>query len=202
MKYFRFLLLFFLLNVDIAFGKGTEIDKAFRTRKAKGTTTFTLYSPEITPGMQMSDLLVNKRCGGKNISPKLVWINPPKNTVSFAIILKNLDNDKLHWGIYNIPAKIRNIPGNATGNMSEGIIELSNDFGTNGFSGLCFGDNNKHNFILKLYALNTSFTEIDGQIVPSMFEKNKIASTEIKAFYQKKHKYRLIQSNAIKKEVL
>jgi Raf kinase inhibitor-like YbhB/YbcL family protein len=49
--------------------------------------------------------------GDAAVSPPLAWANPPMGTVSFTLILHDLDprpmrgiNDILHWMVWNIPA--------------------------------------------------------------------------------------------------
>jgi Raf kinase inhibitor-like YbhB/YbcL family protein len=43
---------------------------------------------------------------GENISPDLAWTAGPEETLSYAIILDDVDSGVVHWVIYDIPADV------------------------------------------------------------------------------------------------
>jgi Raf kinase inhibitor-like YbhB/YbcL family protein len=54
---------------------------------------------------------------GENISPPVAWSNPPANTKSFALIMKDPDGGlgvgSFHWIAYDIPPSVNSIPEGA-----------------------------------------------------------------------------------------
>src|SRR5262245_548848 len=93
-------------------------------------------------------------CDGANVSPPLVWGNPPSDTKSVALIADDPDAPAgtwVHWVMYDIDpqtlqlqegmAKTESIPG--TG--KQGL----NDFGKIGYGG------KSHRYYFKLFALDT-----------------------------------------------
>lgn len=58
-------------------------------------------------------------CDGENISPELIWHNPPVGTHSFVLVMNDFELPKSkwnHWLIYNIPKDVVK--------LEEGIITL------------------------------------------------------------------------------
>jgi Raf kinase inhibitor-like YbhB/YbcL family protein len=49
---------------------------------------------------------------GENISPDLTWTAGPAGTLSYAIIMDDVDSGVVHWVIYNIPPKVLQLPEN------------------------------------------------------------------------------------------
>lgn len=56
-------------------------------------------------------------CFGANVQPGLSFSDPPKGTVSYALILHDIDvaldgrtEDGLHWTVWNIPVEAGGIP--------------------------------------------------------------------------------------------
>lgn len=93
-------------------------------------------------------------CQGENVSPLLEISNPPANTKSFAIIMKDhdaLNGDFAHWLIWNIDPSVREI---REGTTPIGSSEGKNDFGKIGWGGPC-PPSGTHRYEFRLYALNT-----------------------------------------------
>ena len=161
----------------IKYGSSTaEIDKTFLKRKSKNKKFF-LYSPDIYDNREiLQDQLYNKKgCSGNNNSPKLVWKNPPIGTKSFAITLydKTANNNTglWHWIIYNIPANIYKIENGANNKkklMPKKSKQNINDFGEKKYSGICPNDDNKHTYILTIYAINIEKLDILRNATPAM----------------------------------
>lgn len=194
----RFILFIFFSFVAFQLNAKTEIDKAFRKRTKSPITKFILYSPDIYDNKQIREEQVFNGfgCNGKNISPKLVWRNPPKNTKSFAITMYNKDTKSesgwWHWVIYNIPAKTTLIETGASEAkklMPKGAIQVLNDYGFKGYGGVCPPQGSKHNYIITIYALNVEELNLPKDVMPSMvsyyLNEHKIATATIKAFYKR-----------------
>jgi len=180
---------------------------------------FTVYSPTIINNSQISEDQVANQfdCYGKNISPKVVWKNVPKETKSFAITL--YDNDAKtdsgwwHWVVYNIPSDIDSIENGASSNkelMPKGSIQVLNDYSSYGFGGICQPKGSKYNYTLTVYALNNEI-DLPKNSTPAMvrlyINKYLIDKAEIKAFYIRdidinKNNIYKFKSNSSKKFIL
>ena len=69
---------------------------------------FTLSSPDLQSGSFDNKFVLNGfGCKGENISPTLIWRNPPAGTKSFALQVYDPDaptgSGFWHWAVYNIP---------------------------------------------------------------------------------------------------
>jgi len=133
--------------------------------------SFELYSPDFHTHISINQ--VYNLCGGKNISPTLIWKNPPPNTKSFAITMFDPDaptpHGWWHWLVVNIPANVRTFPKNA-GNPESKYFNLGfqtiNDYGKIGYGGPCPPPGKAHRYIITLYALNIKRLNISRDINP------------------------------------
>ena len=124
----------------------------------------TLTSTAFTDG----GIIPDKYSGDSNVpvSPSLMWANAPTATVSFAIIMHDLDSlprkagpDNLHWMIFNIPATVTSLPEGlpATGQLPDGTIQIVNGGGKVGY--LPLGARVVyHHYAIELYALDTKLS--------------------------------------------
>jgi Raf kinase inhibitor-like YbhB/YbcL family protein len=90
-------------------------------------------------------------CDGQNLSPALVFENPPKKTVSFAMIMDDTESPNgefVHWVLFNIPAETLKIEENS----SAGTL-AKNTLGQNKYFGPC-PPNGVHTYNFKLYAVD------------------------------------------------
>lgn len=194
----RIFLLTFILSIFFfnSLSAKTEIDKAFMKRTKSTGTKFTLYSPDIYNGKEiLSNQIFNGfGCNGKNISPKLVWKNAPKNTKSFAITIFDKDAETgsgwWHWILYNIPSNVFTIETDASENkklLPKGAVQGLNDYGEKKFGGVCQTGGKKHNYVITLYALDVEELKLPKNASPAMISyflnMYKISTTTINAFY-------------------
>jgi len=97
-------------------------------------------------------------CDGGDISPALMWAEPPAGTQSFALIVADPDAPGgvfHHWGVYEIPGTWRQLAeGYIANRRPAGFREATNDFGNEGYNGPCppAGDG-AHTYHVRLYAL-------------------------------------------------
>lgn len=93
-------------------------------------------------------------CDGANQTPVIRWGAPPEGTKSFALVIDDPDAPSgtfRHWGVFDIPASERSI-----GDGKKVGTEVSNDKGTNGYTGPCPPKGNGvHHYHFKLFALDT-----------------------------------------------
>ena len=158
--------------------RNTELDKINRKRKVLSNKTFFLYSPDIYDKREILEEQVFDEygCNGKNISPKLVWRNPPKGTRSFAITI--YDNSAktggagwFHWIIYNIPLEYSVIESGA--NLKKKLLPKKskqnlNDFGERQYSGICPQDKEIHKYTITIYAIDVEKLDIQRSAMPAM----------------------------------
>jgi len=133
------------------------------------TPTFALSSPDLTAGSFSNRHVLNGfGCSGQNVSPELVWSNPPAGTRSYAVQVFDLDaptgSGFWHWTVYNIPASATGLPqgaGNQAANLPSPAFGGTSDFldtgvtGSNGnYGGPCppTGDA-AHRYVFTVYAL-------------------------------------------------
>lgn len=99
-------------------------------------------------------------CTGDNLSPELLWGDPPAGTESLALIFDDPDapgGTWVHWVIFNIPPDQKS--------LSEGVAPVaehpdgsksgSNSWDEIGYGGPCPPQGSTHNYIFKLYALDS-----------------------------------------------
>ena len=157
--------------------------------------SLTLKSPDITNPLN-KNLVYNKfGCSGLNISPQLIWANPPKNTKSYAITVFDpdapIEGGWWHWIVINIPKNINKIKrGASKKDMPKGSIELENSYGEVGFGGACPPKYDKaHHYIFTIYALNVDKLPIKEnstiEDVISLIKAHTIAKSSIVSTYKR-----------------
>lgn len=107
-------------------------------------------------------------CTGKNISPALMWTEPPAGTQSYALIMDDPDapgRTWVHWVLFNIQADIRTLQEDLpiTGkNVDPNAIYVGNNSsGTPSYQGPC-PPSGTHRYFFKLYALDTRLNLLPG----------------------------------------
>lgn len=79
--------------------------------------TFTLKSNELGGQFENTQLFNSFGCSGENKSPQLYWVNPPKETQSFAITMYDENaptgSGWWHWIIFDIDKNINELKNNA-----------------------------------------------------------------------------------------
>jgi Raf kinase inhibitor-like YbhB/YbcL family protein len=98
-------------------------------------------------------------CDGANVSPALVWLDPPFGTESFALICDDPDAPMgtwVHWVIYGLPAKLSGLPEGLppSPTLPDGTRQGLNDFKKTGYGGPCPPLGKAHRYFFRLYALN------------------------------------------------
>ncbi len=79
-------------------------------------------------------------CDGEDLSPPLIWNNPPTQTKSFVLLCDDPDAPSgtfHHWALYDIPAESRELAEGADGNAGEAFKRGINDFRELGYRGPC-----------------------------------------------------------------
>ncbi len=120
------------------------------------------------------EIPIKYTCYGEDISPPLKWRNYPINSVSFVIIVFDIDAPKknfIHWLIYDIPSFINQIPENVPKEAKLYFAKQGfNDFGKIGYNGPC-PSIGKHRYIFRIYALDTYTGLPEGARVEEVINK-------------------------------
>ncbi len=118
---------------------------------------FALTSPKFSYGRPIPK---EYTCDSKDISPPLVWKDPPVGTRSFALIMDDPDapiGTWVHWVLYDIPADVRSleeaVPGEST--LPDGSRNGKNSWRRLGYGGPC-PPRGTHRYFFRLYALDAT----------------------------------------------
>jgi Raf kinase inhibitor-like YbhB/YbcL family protein len=101
---------------------------------------------------------VRHSCDGEDVSPELLWTDPPTGTRSFALIMDDPDAPRgtwVHWVLFNIPAAARGLPEGVSDadEQPDGGRHGENSWGRSGYGGPC-PPSGTHRYFFKLYALD------------------------------------------------
>jgi Raf kinase inhibitor-like YbhB/YbcL family protein len=99
-------------------------------------------------------------CDSSDVSPQLVWTEPPSGTKSFALLVDDPDapaGNWNHWTLWNLPASARGLAEGASkeDTLADGSEQGKNDFRKTGYNGPCPPPGKPHRYYFKLYALDT-----------------------------------------------
>ena len=98
-------------------------------------------------------------CDGEDLSPALLWRDPPAHTKSFVLISDDPDapiGTWVHWVLYDIPGSVRELEEGIqkSETLSNGAKQGVTDFGRPGYGGPCPPPGKPHRYFFKLYALD------------------------------------------------
>jgi len=132
-------------------------------------------------------------CRGKNVSPPLAFRNAPEGTVSFALIMVDLDTPVgtvTHWVVYNIPSGILGLDqGMPSGRLLEnGLNQGRNGMFRFGYMGPCppWG---RHRYLLRLFALDRMLPAagaLNRRKILRLMETHVLAEAELLGYYPSK----------------
>ena len=134
-------------------------------------------------------------CHGENISPPLVWSDPPPGTIVYALIVDDPDAPDpaapkmtwVRWILYNIPVSAHELPeGVSSKNLPAGTEEGISDFHTTGYGGPC-PPIGRHRYFFKLYALSKKVSglnhpvksELEQAMAGSILAQTELVGTSI-----------------------
>lgn len=138
-----------LLGANVAFAQGTGGRGGFKLPPLLMQTT-AFVDGGIVP---------QKYAGRSGVQPGFTFSNAPDGTVTYAIILHDIDvaigggtGDVLHWLAWNIPASANGIP---EGRLPDGSVTGRNLMGQNVYMGPGAPPGPRyHHYVFELYALN------------------------------------------------
>jgi Raf kinase inhibitor-like YbhB/YbcL family protein len=115
-----------------------------------------LSSPVFREG---EEIPVKYTCNGQDISPPIVWGEPPSGTQAFSLIMDDLDAPGgvfTHWVLFNLPVDSRELPEAVPreNQLVNQALQGTSDFGRIGYGGPCPPTGLAHHYCLTLYALD------------------------------------------------
>jgi Raf kinase inhibitor-like YbhB/YbcL family protein len=141
---------------------------------------FQASSPDVLSGKPIAAKFIYNGfgCTGQNVSPAVMWKNPPAGTKSFAILVHDPDAPTggagfWHWLVVDIPAGTSFLPqgaGAADGKrLPPGSRQITTDFGTPGWGGPCPPAGDKpHRYNFTVYALKVDRLELPANATASL----------------------------------
>ncbi|MBN1878036.1 MAG: YbhB/YbcL family Raf kinase inhibitor-like protein [Anaerolineae bacterium] len=132
-------------------GRGTDVPGS-----PTQTTALSLSSPAF---VHEGTIPARYTCDGDDISPALIWDEPPAGTQRLALIVDDPDapvGTWVHWVLYNIPSDTRELPEAfpSDAELPDGSVNGKNGWGDTGYGGPC-PPSGTHRYYFKLYALDT-----------------------------------------------
>ena len=132
------------------------------TAQAKPVPPFAITSPGFDDGGVIPEKFTGPTPTSFQNSPPLNWANTPEGTVSFVLLLHDLDgsinhgtDDITHWLIYNIPGTAHSLPEGIgpTAQLPDGSVQAPNQRKTPGYLGPG-ARGSYHHYAFELYALD------------------------------------------------
>jgi Raf kinase inhibitor-like YbhB/YbcL family protein len=124
---------------------------------ATAAVAMQVASPDFRAGGTIPLAFMSTDCGGRNLTPALAWKNAPKNTKSFALIVRDPDapvaGGFVHWVIYDMPAPAHAL---AAGASLPGVRLGLASTGKAAYYGPCPPPGPAHHYIFTLYALDVA----------------------------------------------
>jgi len=148
-----------------------------------------LFSPAFGNGDYIP---VKYTCDGEDISPPLLFLDPPEETQSFAILVEDPDAPVgvfTHWIIYDIPGAFEGLPEDIppVPELEYGIRQGINDFKRIGYGGPCPPPGKIHRYFFILFALDIPKTGLPPGALKGAFleaiDGHVIAQDELVGLY-------------------
>ncbi len=119
-----------------------------------------IFSPAFGNGEYIS---IKYTCDGDDVSPPLLFLDPPEETQSFAVLVDDPDAPVgvfTHWIIYDIPGNFEGLPEDVppAPELEYGIKQGINDFNRIGYGGPCPPPGRPHRYFFILFALDIPST--------------------------------------------
>jgi Raf kinase inhibitor-like YbhB/YbcL family protein len=121
-------------------------------------TSKTFQNDTIVPASMVFNGTLGSVCVGGNMSPDLKWTKAVPWTKSYAVVTYDVTANFTHWGIYNIPPDVTELPANA-GVATSSYPQITDDAGNVGYAGPCpppdIVPSGIHRYLFTVYALDT-----------------------------------------------
>jgi len=141
--------------VALACGGPTSADEPAPAPSATADTpaaALTVTSPAFEAGATIPG---KHTCEGEDVSPALVWGDPPEGTKSFALLCDDPDapvGNWSHWVLWNVEPTARGLEEGSTAGVSG-----QSDFRRPGYGGPCPPEGHgPHRYFFEVYALDST----------------------------------------------
>lgn len=123
---------------------------------AASANAMELTSPDLKDGGTIGSDQIYPRCGGKNVSPALMWSGVPRGAKSLALTMIDSSVKPAkwsHWIVINLPANSTGLEKGAA-KLPAGASALKSNFGDASYDGPCPPPGSgTHHYELTLWAL-------------------------------------------------
>jgi len=102
-------------------------------------SAMTLASPDIRPNGPIAAAQIYARCGGQNISPRLIWSGAPAGARSLVLTMIDLDVKPAlwsHWIVVDLPPTSSGLPRGAR-QLPGGAAAVAGNFADAAYDGPC-----------------------------------------------------------------
>jgi Raf kinase inhibitor-like YbhB/YbcL family protein len=132
------------------------------------------------------------RCGGRNVSPPLLFAGFPPAVRSFAVVVVDTDGGGgkgfVHWVAYGIKPAMTSLPPGFGSQPSDAYTGGANDPGTAIYFGPCPPPGDKpHHYVITAYALDLAPAALPPGLTRAAFlravAKHTLAQAEITGLY-------------------
>ena len=142
----------------------------FQLGETKAAESFMLKSPALADNGQLAlkyagNIKSNPNCVGENISPPLVWSNPPEGTKSYAMMIVDPEGlaglGVVHWVGYGIPASTNGFAEGEISKPSSNFVGGRSTPNLPTYMGPCTPPGDWHHYTFTLIA-----TDLDPTALP------------------------------------
>ncbi|MGC5171806.1 YbhB/YbcL family Raf kinase inhibitor-like protein [Microbacterium sp. DT81.1] len=139
--------------------------------------SFEVTSAEITDEAPIPRSMYAPDWGGESRSPALEWSGFPPATKSFAVTCFDPDAPTgtgfWHWAVYNIPASVTSLPGDAGSAdgrlLPEGAITLPNEYRQTQFEGAGPPEGTGvHRYLFLVHAVDVPELDLPDRCTPTV----------------------------------
>jgi len=118
--------------------------------------SFQLHAPAFAEG---TTIPARFTCDGADLSPELIWTDPPEQTKSLCLLMDDPDAPAgiwTHWMLWNLPDSARALPEGVVRALEgpAGSRQGTSDFRRPGYGGPCPPPGPAHRYYFKLFALD------------------------------------------------
>lgn len=105
-------------------------------------------------------------CDRLNVSPPLAWSGAPAGTVTYAVVLTDIDaTEYAHWVVANIAANQASLP---EGYRDPLAVVATNSRGKASYTGPCPPKGTTHTYDVTVYALSQTLEAQNGDPAPGL----------------------------------
>lgn len=124
-----------------------------------GTAPFAVSVPNHQDGAMWDAKYECTNCnnGGQNTSPELAWTAGPAGTLSYAVVMRDLDfmNGFVHWALWDIPANELGLPEAIPAGFTPGAPAPAGCHQAGSYLGMC-SCNSVNTYQITVYAIDAA----------------------------------------------